>query len=193
MTQDAINLDLDFTKYFPAAVPARYPVASAPASAQVPRSVAPRAATPVNLVCFAKAPSAMGTTNPDAPVLVLDDHEGSRRLLEKAIGLYGFPVRAVADVREFAKALRRPPLPRLILLDVGLPRGNGFQILVHLRLHTQTSSIPVVMVTARSTSSDVVRGLSLGADGYLAKPITLNALRGILDTVLRRPAAGTGA
>jgi CheY-like chemotaxis protein len=182
MTQKAINFDLDFTNFFP--VPAR----PAPVIARETRSS--YTARSMNLVCYAKARPGGSLVSPDAPVLVLEDHEGSRRLLEKVVALYGLPVRAAADVREFAKALRTPPMPRLILLDVGLPHANGFQILTHLRLHPLTSAIPVVMVTAKSDNTDVIRGLSLGADGYLSKPIAVNALRSVLDTVLQRPSAG---
>jgi len=184
MTQQAINFDLDFTNFFPVAA------RPAPAVMREPRREPPIAARSANLVCYANARPGPSRADPDAPVLVLEDHEGSRRLLEKAIALYGLPVRAAADVREFAKALRQPPLPRLILLDVGLPQANGFQILTHLRLHAQTSAIPVVMVTAKSGNSDVIRALSLGADGYLSKPIVVSALRSVLDTVLQRSAAG---
>lgn len=184
MTQKATNFDLDFTNFFP--------VATEPSArvGQHPRKASPLPAGTANLVCYAKAHEGPARVSVDAPVLVLEDHAGCRRLLEKVISLYGLPVRAAADVREFAKALRQPPLPRLILLDVGLPHANGFQILTRLRLHAQTSSIPVVMVTAMSGRSDVIRGLSLGAEGYLSKPIVVSALRSVLDTVLQRPVAG---
>jgi len=183
MTQKATNFDLDFTNFFAAG--------SRPAAAvrQQPRNAPLLPARAENLVRYAKARTGAVRVSDDAPVLVLEDHEGCRRLLEKVISLYGLPVRGTADVREFAKALRQPPLPRLILLDVGLHHANGFQVLTHLRLHAQTSAIPVVMVTAMSASSDVIRGLSLGADGYVSKPIVVSALRSVLDTVLQTPTA----
>jgi len=187
VNEKSANFDLDFTKYFPS------PANAAPAATAKPPRVDAHAPRRGSFVCYAKVPAAGADVSPDAPVVVLEDHEGSRRLLEKAIALYGLPVRAAADVREFAKALRQPPRPRLILLDVGLPRGNGFQILTHLRMHAQTAAIPVVLVTARSGNTDVIRGLSLGADGYLSKPVTVNALRTVLDTVLHRPQTGLAA
>jgi CheY-like chemotaxis protein len=179
-TQEA-DLDLDFTKVF--RVPASLrpePPAPAPAPAPTPAAVA---ASPPNLVCFARTGSARAVPV-DAPVLVVEDHEPSRRMMGALLQRQGFPVRLAADSRECARELRKPPLPRLILLDVGLPRINGFQILSHLRQHPQTAAIPVVMVTASAGDKDLMRGLTLGAEGYLAKPVNVKALQSILEVVL---------
>lgn len=175
------NFDLDFTKVM-RVISAATPPAPAPAAVPAPVAAPPRRAA--NFVCYARANTGRKATGDDAPVLVVEDHEGSRRLLGKMLALFGLPVRESADNRECARELRRPPLPRLILLDVGLPRVDGFQILSHLRAHPQTGQIPVVMLTARSDQKDVVRGLMLGADGYLSKPFSVKALRSVIDTVL---------
>ena len=182
MSTGEIDLDLDFTKCF--AVPVSLRAAAAP-EAELP---APRpAAPPSNLVRYARPASRRPAAAGDAPVLVVEDHEPSRRLLEKMLQLQGFSVRVAGDSRECARELRRPPLPRLILLDVGLPRVSGFQILSHLRQHPQTSAIPVVMVTASAGDQDLMRGLSLGAEGYLSKPVAVKALQSIIETVLWKP------
>ena len=183
MTED--NLDLDFTKVFkvPAALqaqpvpPAAVPCAP-PAAAPLPAVTAPG-----NLVCYARA-RGIRELNPDAPVLIVEDHEPSRRMMMALLERKGFPVRGASDSRECAHQLRKPPLPRLILLDVGLPRVSGFQILSHLRQHPQSATIPVVMVTASVSDKDLMRGLSLGVEGYLSKPISVKALQSIIDTVL---------
>jgi CheY-like chemotaxis protein len=172
------DFDLDFTKCFPAVKPAAVPAPRAPAAA------APATRRGSDIVCYARAAGGSEIIPEDAPVLVVEDHEGTRRLMEKMMELLKFPVRLAADNREFARELRQPPLPRLVLLDVGLPRVDGFQILSHLRAHPQTKSIPVVMVTGRSGRKDVIRGLMLGADGYVAKPVSLNAMRSVIETVL---------
>jgi len=191
MSTDEIDLDLDFTKCF--AVPASLRVTAAPRPVTPPPPPAPVLAAPPaavdagppgNLVCYARAPGARPSAAKDAPVLVVEDHEPSRRMLEKMLQLQGFTVRAAADSRECARELRKPPLPRLILLDVGLPRVSGFQILTHLRGHPQTSAIPVVMVTACTGDKDLARGLALGVEGYLSKPIAVKALQSIIGTVL---------
>jgi len=174
------DFDLDFTKCFKAVTAAAVPV---PAPRAQPGAAA--ASRPAgDIVCYARANARGAMVGEDAPVLVVEDHEGSRRLMEKMMELMKFPVRTAADNREFARELRQPPLPRLVLLDVGLPRVDGFQILSHLRSHPQTSAIPVVMVTGRSERKDVIRGLTLGADGYVSKPVSFKALQSVIETVL---------
>lgn len=185
-TQD-VDLDLDFTKVF--RVPASLRPAPAPAPSPppppAPAAAPPPAAAPANLVCYAR-PAKSRDVPAEAPILIVEDHEPSRRMMTALVQRLGFPVRAAGDSRECARELRTPPLPRLILLDVGLPRISGFQILTHLRQHPQTAVIPVVMVTAASGDKDLMQGLSLGAEGYLAKPVNVKALQSILEVVLRK-------
>jgi CheY-like chemotaxis protein len=177
------DFDLDFTKCFPVVKPAAAP-APAPRVPQVPAAAAAVPQQASDIVCYARAVGGSEKIPENAPVLVVEDHEGTRRMMEKMMELLKFPVRVAADSREFARELRQPPAPRLVLLDVGLPRVDGFQILSHLRAHPRTKSIPVVMVTGRSERKDVIRGLMLGADGYVAKPVSLAALRSVIETVL---------
>jgi CheY-like chemotaxis protein len=188
MSTGEVDLDLDFTRCF--AVPTSLRVTAAPRPVPPPPPPPPAPAVtapPGNLVCYARPSAARAAASSNAPVLVVEDHEPSRRLLEKMLQLQGFTVRLAADSRECAAELRKPPLPRLILLDVGLPRVSGFQILSHLRQHPLTSTIPVVMVTACTEEKDIARGLSLGVEGYLSKPIAIKALRTIIETVLWKP------
>jgi len=175
-TQDDC-FDLDFTKYVPPAAPVVEPAARAAAASAAPLPGG-------NIVCFARAGTAGKTASAEAPVLVVEDHEASRRMLVKMLALLGHPVRAAADNREMARELRQAHMPKLILLDIGLPRVDGYSILNHLRSHPQTSEIPVVLVTGRTDRKDVIRGLSLGAEGYLSKPVSVKALQSVMDTVL---------
>ncbi|MEW9700938.1 response regulator transcription factor [Paenibacillus sp. SI8] len=73
--------------------------------------------------------------------------------------------------------------PDLILLDLMMPGMDGFEVLKRLRTY---SSVPVIMLTARSNSSDKVQGLNLGADDYLTKPFSLEELFARVNAVLRR-------
>jgi CheY-like chemotaxis protein len=140
-----------------------------------------------NLICYARSGVASSAA-PDAPIVVVDDDESMRRLLEKVLGALGYPVRTAADSHEFMQLMRQPPLPRLILLDVELPKVNGFKILTALRQHPQTRGIPLAMLTARSESKDLLHALSLGADGYLSKPVSVAALRTTVERLLRKAA-----
>jgi CheY-like chemotaxis protein len=173
-------VDLDFTK----------PPTAERKSAQEPAARAEleigsvSVGQPGNLVCFLAASARRVTAAADAPIMLVEDDDATRRVLERALALRGHPVVASAHGREFLKALKKPPLPRLVLLDVELPEVSGFKLLTLLRQHPQTAGIPVVLLTGRSESKDLLHGLSLGADGYLSKPVKLETLRAMLVKLL---------
>ena len=202
--------DLDFTrvgsmrtvmKREPAPAP-RAPAVTPRAPAPAPRepAAAPREPVPApregvrpqamigtsnggNFIAYARSPE-QPVAHSDAPVVVVEDDEITRRLLERVLTLQGFTVRTAADGQEFAQVLRQRPLPRLVLLDVELPKVSGFRLLTLLRQHPQTSAIPVVMLTGRTDNKDLMQGLSLGADAYLSKPVSVDSLRQSIERVL---------
>jgi CheY-like chemotaxis protein len=120
-----------------------------------------------------------------AIVLIVEDDEDTSALAARALQNGGYGTVRAKDAAETAAFLKRFGAPALMLLDVNLPNGyNGFDMLRHLRAHPTLSSIPVVMFTASRSREDVVRGLTFGADGYVAKPVTAQALREVVDKVL---------
>ena len=139
-----------------------------------------------NYVFLTRNATPRAPASPDSPVLVVEDDADTRRLLERVVKLENLPVRAASDSREFALAIRQPPLPRLVLLDLELPRVNGFKILQLLRQQPQTSAVPVVMVTAHTETKHILQAMALGADGYLSKPVTVATLRAALARLLPR-------
>ena len=141
-----------------------------------------------NFISYARAAVTPPSVPVDAPIVVVEDDEITRQLLVKALATHGYPVQGAADSRQLQALIRKPPMPRLILLDVELPQVNGFKILSVLRQHPQTSAIPLVMLTARTENKDLLHALSLGADGYLSKPVTVAALRAMVDRLLRKAA-----
>ncbi len=143
-----------------------------------------RAGQAGNFVCFLAAKPRRVAAGADAPVMVVEDDDVTRRVLERALTLQGYPAVASAHGRAYLQTLKKPPLPRLVLLDVELPEVNGFKLLTLLRQHPQTAGIPVVLLTGRSESQDLLHGLSLGADGYLSKPVRLDTLRAMLEKLL---------
>jgi CheY-like chemotaxis protein len=173
-------IDLDFTK---PPVPAKTASPEAPlrADAEV-GALGPGHAG--NTVFFLAARPRRVVAVADAPIALVEDDEVTRRVLERALALQGHPVRASAHGRDFLQSLRKAPLPRLVLLDVELPEVTGFKLLTLLRQHPQTAGIPVVLLTARSESKDLMHGLSLGADGYLSKPVKIETLRALLGRLL---------
>ena len=76
-------------------------------------------------------------------------------------------------------------VPDLVLLDVMLPDGNGFDMLTSIRRHPKLALLPVVMLTVLAKPEEVRRGLSLGADGYITKPYSKRVLTEIIRSVLK--------
>lgn len=176
-TQD---LDLDFTK---PPIPEPKPAADAALRPDVEIGTL-GAQHPGHYICYLAAKPRRIAPTADAPVCVVEDDETTGRVLHRALTLSGLPTRVSAHARDFLQSLRKPPLPRLVLLDIELPEINGFKLLTLLRQHPQTAGIPVVLLTARSEGKDLLHGLSLGADGYLSKPVKLETLRAMLEKLL---------
>jgi DNA-binding response OmpR family regulator len=118
-----------------------------------------------------------------ARVLVVDDEAGIRDLLEYGLGQAGFSVRSVVDGRA-ALATVRQWSPEVIVLDVMLPEIDGFTLLPALR---RVTDVPIVMLSAKTETSEKVAGLSRGADDYVGKPFELEELIARLHSALRRP------
>ncbi|HEX5093854.1 MAG TPA: response regulator [Burkholderiales bacterium] len=174
--------DLDFTG-LRAAGPAAVPPQPAPAD---PRTVRP--ALPGAAIQVLRRRAQGAQVAPHAPVLVVEDDEDMRRLIHRVLDRMGLVVRTAAEGKAFQAALRQPPLPRLILLDVELPGVSGFKLLTALRRHPKTRDIPVLLVTSRAQDRDLLCGLTLGADGYLSKPFALDALRSMVGGLLEAAA-----
>jgi DNA-binding response OmpR family regulator len=102
-------------------------------------------------------------------VLIADDDRDITRFLEVNLRLEGFDVIAVHDGNDaLAKALDLRP--NLILLDVMMPGMDGFEVCSKLRSDPRGSDVPVIMLTAKSMSTDRVDGYNVGADDYVTKP-----------------------
>ena len=115
-------------------------------------------------------------------ILVVDDDPNISRLEQLYLEKENYDVRVAADGNEAIEAFRRLP-PDLILLDVMLPGADGYEVLKAVR---KTSSIPVIMVTARGETFDKVLCLELGADDYIVKPFDGKELIARVKAVLRR-------
>ncbi|MDX3690136.1 response regulator transcription factor [Streptomyces europaeiscabiei] len=116
-------------------------------------------------------------------VLLTEDDDGVAGALTEALYEHGhLPTR----VRRGEEALARHRQADLLLLDLGLPDLDGLEVLRKLRA---VSTVPVVILTARGDERSVVRGLRLGADDYLVKPVRLAELLARIDAVTRRAAA----
>ncbi len=116
---------------------------------------------------------------------IVEDDANIRQMESYALKNSGFEVAEFANAAEFWRACETQ-LPELLLLDIMLPGEHGFALLQKLRNQPQTHDIPVIIVTAKSTEVDAVRGLENGADDYITKPFGIIELVARVKVVLRR-------
>ena len=116
---------------------------------------------------------------------IVEDDANIRQMESYALKNSGFEVAEFANAAEFWRACETQ-LPELLLLDIMLPGEDGFALLQKLRNQPQTHDIPVIIVTAKSTEVDAVRGLENGADDYITKPFGIIELVARVKVVLRR-------
>ena len=117
-------------------------------------------------------------------ILIVDDNETNRDILVTRLGVHGYDLRQAADGEE-ALAAAKELLPDLILLDVMMPKLDGFEVCKRLKGDASLPYMPIILCTAKADSKDVVTGLEAGADEYLTKPIEQMALVARVKSVLR--------
>ena len=112
--------------------------------------------------------------------LVVEDDPQMAALIEGLLARENFTVTACGTREQVLARLRQRPSPDVLMLDIHLPDLNGFGLLQKLKSHPELKLVPVVIVTADAKPESVMRGLALGADGYVTKPFDHNALvRGV--------------
>ena len=116
-------------------------------------------------------------------VVVVEDEDAIRRGIADVLTFAGYQVQEAADGAAGLTEARRAGVD-LILLDLLLPKMNGFDVLSELRI--TNPSLPVIILTARGSEDDRVRGLRGGADDYVVKPFSARELLARVDAVLRR-------
>lgn len=102
--------------------------------------------------------------------LVVEDDVDMCALIQRLLERDDFAVTTCSKRDELLARLRKAPSPDVLMLDVQLPDINGFELLQKLKAHPQLRLMPVVIVTADAERASVMRGLALGADGYITKP-----------------------
>lgn len=122
--------------------------------------------------------------NHPAKILVVDDNDANRDILDTRLKAHGYNVIQAADGEEALTATREH-LPDLILLDIMMPKIDGIEVCRRIKADSTLPFTPIILVTAKSDSRDVVAGLEAGADEYLTKPLDQTALVARLKSVLR--------
>ena len=123
----------------------------------------------------------------DTVILLVEDDPDQAALGELRIQMAGYQVRTVDRAKALSRYLREEARPDLLLLDVMLPDGNGFDILAQLRGRPEFSStLPIVMLTVKAELVHIRNGLALGADGYITKPYSKNQLSEVIGRVLKQ-------
>jgi adenylate cyclase len=109
-------------------------------------------------------------------ILIADDSETNRDILARRLEAHGY---------DLIMAVAREKLPDLILLDIMMPKMDGLAVCRHLKTDKTLPFIPIILVTARADSKDIVMGLEMGADEYLTKPVDQSALVARVRSILR--------
>src|SRR5437016_8491290 len=117
-------------------------------------------------------------------ILIVDDNETNRDILMTRLSTQAYDLLQAADGEE-ALAAAYEHVPDLILLDVMMPKLDGIEVTHQLKADTSLPFMPIILVTAKADSKDVVAGLDAGADEYLTKPIDQMALLARVKSVLR--------
>jgi len=128
------------------------------------------------------APKPAGETE----ILILEDDPDQLALADLRMTMAGYRVRVASSVNGFLQSMFDEGAPDLLLLDVELPDGDGFEVLTRMRRHKVLNTLPIIMLTVRSDPADIGKGLALGADGYVTKPYTKSILADVVRKVLKQ-------
>lgn len=118
-------------------------------------------------------------------IYVLEDDRSIRELVVYTLNNTGLPAQGFEKPSEFKQAVETE-VPSLVLLDIMLPEEDGLQVLHYLRTSNATRSLPIIMLTAKTTEYDRVLGLDNGADDYIPKPFGMMELIARVKALLRR-------
>lgn len=118
-------------------------------------------------------------------IYCVEDDEGIRDLIVYAVKSAGFDAEGFENAAAFEKRVK-DVMPSMVLLDIMLPDKDGIDVLKEIRSNEQTKNLPVIMITAKGTESDKVKGFENGADDYVTKPFGVMELISRIKAVLRR-------
>ncbi len=118
-------------------------------------------------------------------ILVVDDDENNVFLIRCFLEKEKFQVAEANSGLEALKIIDSGSLPDLVILDVMMPEMDGYEVCKKLKENEKTKHIPVIMLTARHATKDIVKGLNIGASDYITKPVNFQELIARIDTHIR--------
>ena len=180
---------LDFTDLFKAPRPASVPLAQEDRE-RIERQTNLAASTLGDRGAFLsldriKNREPLRKTPGEISVLVVEDDPDQAALADMRVSMGGYSVRLAASQHALRQELYAGRVPEIVLLDVRLPDGDGFEILAAMRRHPKLALLPVVMLTVITGKENVRRGLELGADGYITKPYSKKIIVQTIRDVLK--------
>lgn len=117
-------------------------------------------------------------------ILIAEDERDIRELITFTLQFAGYQVIPTSDGEEAFKIAKKE-IPDLIMLDVRMPRMNGYESCIHLKAETTTKHIPVIFVSAKGQEGEVQTGMDMGASDYLIKPFSPAQLVDLVQSVLK--------
>jgi len=117
-------------------------------------------------------------------ILVVDDEEFMREAIRLVLEREGYAVAVAVDGQEALEVLRERK-PDLVITDITMPRMGGYELLTALRKDPETHNLPLILLTQKDTTSDVLTGWGSGADYYITKPFVSEILRLSVELVLK--------
>ncbi len=123
-----------------------------------------------------------------AKILIIDDDDNMRRALNKRLKAIGYETLFATDGLS-ATTTAFKELPDLVLLDLGLPAGDGFVVMERFRKNTKLSGIPIIVLTAREVRGNKERALAAGACAFFQKPPDTAILMAVIERALKESGA----
>lgn len=117
-------------------------------------------------------------------LLIIEDDEAIRTALKRLFEGEGYAVRSASDGTQLSDVLDGNPID-LIILDIGLPWINGYELAEMMRENHDLKDIPLIFVSGRTSEEDVKRGFAAGADDYVKKPFDLDRMKRTVATLIR--------
>jgi two-component system chemotaxis response regulator CheY len=117
-------------------------------------------------------------------VWIVDDDDEMSHAVKLMLELLEFQVQTFRDARTASRQLLAGKRPDVLLLDINMPEVTGIDMLEFVRLRKELKSLPVVMLSSETTDVQVDEAMSLGANGYVFKPVTIDELEAVLNKVL---------